>query len=90
MLIHLGGGISVPMERIVLMANMVKGLSQDTVRLKDRLDKAGSLRRIGNDPSTFVLLTENHREIAYMTSVGLRTLQKRWKDTEYRLKEVLL
>ena len=90
MLIHLGGGVAVPKERIVLIADMENGLSRDTARIKERLEKAGGLIRIGREPSTLVLCQEKGREVMYLTSIGLRSLIKRWRNSEYRGKEVLL
>ena len=55
MLIHLGGGVSVPAAQVVLMADMENGLSPDTAQLKARLEKDGRLRVIGKTPSTLVL-----------------------------------
>ena len=77
---HLGKGVSVRKEDVVLLADLTRPLGADTRRLLEALREKGQLRQLDPEPQTLALMHSEGRDWAVLTGVGLRTLRQRAAD----------
>jgi len=84
MLIHLGRGVSVHGEDVILLTDLQAGTAPDAAQLMARHRAAGRLRTLGPDPKTMVLCRDPRQRgktVCYMSCVGLRTLRARAEES---------
>ena len=81
MLIHLGRGVSVHSEDVIVMTDLQKPLTDDTSALLAAMQAAGRVRVLGPEPKTMVLCrarrSADRESICFLSCVGLRTLRLR-------------
>lgn len=80
MVIHLGAGMAVGAEHILLCTDITRGWTADTENLVRRMREKRLVRALSDAPKTMVLCQESGRTICYLTGVGLRTLSARMRE----------
>lgn len=89
MLVHLGRGVSVHGDEIILMRDIQRGVSPQVEGLLRGYESRGALRHLGDAPKTLVICRGDKQEVCYLSCVGLRTLCKRveqmsdWREVQY-------
>lgn len=80
MLLHIGGGVSVPLERLICVLN-VRALSDETRRFIERARQEHRYQGCAGKPKSYLLINgRGGREMVYESVIAATTLQKRWKS----------
>lgn len=80
MLVHLGGGTSVPCADLIALTDLQTPVSADTAALLAAMRAQGAVIPLGPEPKTMVLCRDRRakeRCVCYLSCVGLRTLRRR-------------
>jgi len=80
-LVHLGQGVSVHDENVLILTDLTRPVAPETALLLDALRRRGQVRQLGPQPKTLVLCRQGSlrrgKTIGYLSCVGLRTLRQR-------------
>lgn len=80
MLVHIGGGVSVSLERLICVLG-ARALSEDTRRLIERARLEHRYQGCAGRPKSYLLLRgRGGREMVYESVIAPATLQKRWRS----------
>jgi len=83
-IVHLGRGVSVPGENILILTDLQGKAAQGAEEAVRALRSQGLLRTLGPSPKTLVLCYDRHgtgkRVVGYLSCVGLRTLRLRAEE----------
>jgi len=80
MLLHIGGDVSSPLEKLICVLN-VKGLSEDSRRYIERLKAEHRYRTCEGKPKAYVLINGyGNREVVCESHIAPATLEKRWRS----------
>ena len=81
-LVHLGQGVSVRSENIIILTDLQHEQSLHMETLIGQFRRRGLLRVMEGKPKTMVLCRERAKTVCYLSSVGLRTLRKRIEERQ--------
>ena len=80
MLLHIGGGVSVPLASLVCVLD-ARTLSADSRRLVERARQEHRYQGCPGAPRSYLVLLGRHgRETVYESVIAPATLQRRWKS----------
>ena len=86
MIVHLGRGVSVPGESILILTDLQGKAAQGAEEAVRALRSQGLLRTLGPSPKTLVMCYDRHgagkRVVGYLSCVGLRTLRLRMEESD--------
>ena len=79
MLLHIGGNVSLPLERVLLVLND-RGITPVTRAYVERARRERRYHACGGKPKSYVVVREDGREAVYASAIASATLEKRWRD----------
>lgn len=82
MLIHLGQGVSVHGNDVVVLSDLQQAQAPQTAQLVEQYRRKGQLLSLGRSPKTLVICRRGQRETCYLSCVGLRTLRQRMAERQ--------
>lgn len=89
MLIHLGQGVSVHSDDVIVLSDLQQAQTPQTAQLVEQYRRKGQLLSLGSEPKTLVICRRGQRETCYLSCVGLRTLRQRMAERRLiEMKEV--
>ena len=79
MLLHLGGNVSVPLERLLFVLND-RGMTPRTRAYVERAKREHRYNSCAGTPKAYAVVQERGKEIVYASMIASATLEKRWRD----------
>ena len=80
MLLHLGGDVSVPLDKLLFIVNE-RGMTPTTRAYIERAKKGRRYESCAGKPKSYAVSVLHGRETVHASNIASATLEKRWRQS---------